>query len=84
MSGSTGTRPTVVIAEDEEVLRGALGEMLEAEGYRVVGITASGLEAIELIRQHRPDLALLDYRLPEADGVAILDAIRADAPGTGR
>lgn len=82
MSGSTGARPTVVIAEDEEVLRAALGELLEADGYRVVGITASGREAIELIRQHRPDLALLDYRLPEADGVAVLDAIRTEAPDT--
>lgn len=71
-----------MIAEDEEALRAALREMLEAGGYRVVGAAGSGLEAIELIRRHRPDLALLDYRLPEADGIAVLDAIRADAPGT--
>lgn len=82
MTASSGKRPTAVIAEDEEALRNALGDMLEADGYRVLAMTSDGLEAIELLRQHRPDVALLDYRLPGADGVAILDALRRHSPDT--
>jgi two-component system nitrate/nitrite response regulator NarL len=82
MTAPRGRRPTAVIAEDGDALRVALGEMLEADGYRVLATTSDGLEAIELLKRHRPDVALLDYRLPGADGVAILDALRRDSPDT--
>jgi len=60
----------VVIAEDEAVIRLDLKEILEEEGYEVVGETGRGDEAVELVRQHKPDLAILDIRMPGMDGLA--------------
>ena len=60
----------VVIAEDEAVIRLDLKEILEEEGYDVVGETGRGDEAVELVRQHGPDLAILDIRMPGMDGLA--------------
>src|SRR3954471_8588789 len=64
----------VVIAEDEAIIRLDLKETLEEEGYQVVAETGRGDEAVELARQHRPDLAILDIKMPGLDG---LDAARA-------
>ena len=50
----------VVIAEDEAIIRLDLKELLEEEGYEVVGETGRGDEAIELVRQNQPDLVILD------------------------
>jgi response regulator NasT len=54
----------VVIAEDEAIIRLDLKETLEEEGYVVVGETGRGDSALELIRQHRPDIAILDIKMP--------------------
>ena len=54
----------VVIAEDEAIVRLDLKEILEEEGYEVVGETGRGDEAVELVRTHRPDLAILDIKMP--------------------
>ncbi len=59
----------VVIAEDEAIVRLDLREILEGEGYEVVGDTGRGDEAIALVRQHRPDLAILDVKMPGVDGL---------------
>lgn len=59
----------VVIAEDEAIIRLDLKEILESEGYQVVGETGRGDEAIELVDQHRPDLAILDVKMPGLDGI---------------
>jgi response regulator NasT len=59
----------VVIAEDEAIIRLDLKEILEAEGYQIVGETARGDEAVELVREHRPDLAILDVKMPGFDGI---------------
>jgi AmiR/NasT family two-component response regulator len=64
----------VLIAEDEAIIRLDLKETLEEEGYQVVAETGRGDEAVELARQHRPDLAILDIKMPGLDG---LDAARA-------
>ena len=54
----------VVIAEDEAIIRMDLRETLEEEGYDVVGETARGEEAVELVRELQPDLAILDVKMP--------------------
>jgi two-component system, response regulator PdtaR len=60
----------VVIAEDEGIIRLDLKEVLEEEGYEVIGETGRGDEAVTLVRQHRPELAILDIKMPGLDGLA--------------
>jgi response regulator NasT len=60
----------VVIAEDEAIIRLDLKELLEEEGYVVVGETGRGDEAIELVRQTQPDLVILDIKMPGMDGLS--------------
>ncbi|WP_117000683.1 ANTAR domain-containing response regulator [Desertimonas flava] len=61
----------VVIAEDEAIIRMDLRETLEEEGYEVVGETGNGDEAIELVRDLLPDLAILDVKMPGKDGLEV-------------
>jgi two-component system, response regulator PdtaR len=61
----------VVIADDESIIRLDLKEMLEGDGYLVVGEAARGDDALALIREHRPDLALLDIKMPGLDGIEV-------------
>src|ERR1700729_1476489 len=68
----------VVIAEDEAIVRLDLKEILEEEGYEVVGETGRGDEAVELVREHRPDLAILDIKMPGTDGLTAAREISAD------
>lgn len=59
----------VVIAEDEAIIRLDLRETLEEEGYEVVGETGRGDRAVELARELKPDLAILDIKMPHMDGL---------------
>ena len=59
----------VVIAEDEAIIRLDLKEILEEEGYEVVGETGRGDEAVDLVRTHHPELAILDIKMPGLDGL---------------
>ena len=68
----------VVIAEDEAIVRLDLKEIMEEEGYEVVGETGRGDEAVELVRTHRPDLAILDIKMPGTDGLTAAREISAD------
>jgi response regulator NasT len=61
----------VVVAEDEAIVRLDLREILEEEGFDVVGETGRGDEAIQLIRDLEPDLAILDIKMPGLDGLAV-------------
>jgi two-component system, response regulator PdtaR len=68
---------TVVIAEDEAIVRLDLREILEEEGYSVVGETGRGDEAVELVKEHHPDLAILDIKMPGMDGLSAAREITA-------
>lgn len=64
-----------MIAEDETLIRMDLAEMLAEEGYDVVGQAGDGQKAIDLAEEHRPDLVILDVKMPVLDGIAAAEAI---------
>jgi two-component system, response regulator PdtaR len=70
-----GAARRVVIAEDEALIRLDLAEMLLEEGYDVVAQAGDGESAVELAEQHRPDLVVLDVKMPRLDGIAAAQRI---------
>src|SRR5690554_2930130 len=73
--GDGGTRPTIVVAEDDEALRESLARVLRFEGYEVV-LAADGGRALEAVDRDRPDLLLLDVMMPHVDGLAACRRLR--------
>lgn len=71
------TAPRVVVAEDEVLIRMDLAEMLTEEGYDVVGQAGDGAQAVELAELLRPDLVILDVKMPVLDGIAAAERIAA-------
>ena len=73
----------VVIADDQRVVRDGLAMLVGLiEGVDIVAIAAHGAEAVELAHEHRPDVVLMDLRMPELDGVEATRQIRASLPDT--
>jgi serine/threonine-protein kinase PknK len=72
----TDSRARVVLADDDVLLREGLASLLERFGFDVVGQGGDGAALLELVREHRPDLALVDIRMPPAQGTEGLDAAR--------
>ena len=72
----------ILIVEDEKLIRMTIRELLEKEGYRVAE-AANGAEAMECLQSQEPDLLLLDYRLPDTNGLEILKESRRLHPETG-
>ncbi len=68
----------VVIAEDEALIRLDLKEMLEEEGYAVVAEVGDGESAVDRVTELRPDLAILDVKMPVLDGISAAERIAAD------
>ena len=77
-SRPTGSRRRVVIAEDEALIRMDLAEMLAEEDFEVVGQAGDGETAVSLAREHRPDLVVLDVKMPKLDGIAAAEAIASE------
>jgi response regulator NasT len=74
-ASASATSRRVVIAEDEVLIRMDLAEMLAEEGYEVVGQAGDGQKAIELAESLRPDLVILDVKMPVLDGIAAAERI---------
>jgi AmiR/NasT family two-component response regulator len=74
-AGSGAAVRRVVIAEDEALIRLDLAEMLAEEGWDVVGQAGDGQTAVELAEQHRPDLVVLDVKMPRLDGISAAQRI---------
>jgi response regulator NasT len=79
-SNSTTSRIRILVAEDEALIRMDLVEMLGEAGYEVVAEAADGAQAIELAQLHKPDLAILDVKMPVLDGISAAEKIIAIAP----
>jgi len=70
---------TVVLVDDQELVRTGLRALLEADGQlRVVGEADDGEAAVKLVRQHRPEVVLMDLRMPGTDGLTATRRLRAD------
>lgn len=65
----------VVLAEDEALIRLDLKEMLEEEGFEVVGEAGDGQSAVQLVEQLRPDLVILDVKMPVLDGISAAEQV---------
>ena len=78
---SESSRPLrILIAEDETIIRLDLRGMLEKHGLIVVGEARNGVEAVDLARSERPDVVVLDLRMPELDGIEAARRIYAEQP----
>ena len=75
------TRRRVLVAEDEAIIRLDLKEMLEEEGFDVVGEASDGDAAIRLAKEHGPDLVILDIKMPGMDGLTAAEKINEEGLG---
>ncbi|ASU78350.1 response regulator [Actinopolyspora erythraea] len=77
-SASNAARHRVLVAEDEALIRLDLVEMLREEGYEVVGEAGDGEEAVRLAEELRPDLVILDVKMPKMDGIEAASSIAGE------
>jgi|UniRef100_UPI004049F214 two-component system, response regulator PdtaR len=73
-------RVRIVVAEDEALIRMDLVEMLNEAGYEVLAQAADGLQAIDLVKEYKPDLAILDVKMPILDGISAAEEIISYCP----
>lgn len=71
-------RYRIVIADDESLSSMDLKEMLEEAGHEVVGVGSDGVEALDLVKEKHPDLAILDVKMPRLDGIQAAKMIAHD------
>ena len=81
-AADTGRPPTVVIADDQALVRGGFRLILKAAGINVAAEAADGAQAVAAVRAHRPDVVLMDVRMPVMDGIEATKSILADAAAT--
>jgi DNA-binding NarL/FixJ family response regulator len=76
----------VVLADDDVLLREGIASLLESAGYEVVGQAGDGTSLVRLVRDHTPDLVIVDIRMPPSqttEGFVAAQTIRAELPATG-
>jgi DNA-binding NarL/FixJ family response regulator len=71
---------TLVLADDHALVRAGLRRILEANAHRVLGEVGDGLKVVDVVKQHRPELLLLDLGLPGLHGLDVLRIVRRRAP----
>ena len=81
-SGAPGPPIRVLIADDHEIVRCGLRNLLEVRGYTVVGEATTGLEAIERVKALDPDIVILDITMPRLNGIEAARQLREVAPRT--
>jgi AmiR/NasT family two-component response regulator len=74
------SRVRIVVAEDEALIRMDLVEMLNEAGYEVLAEAADGAHAVELVKEFKPDLAILDVKMPILDGISAAEEIISYCP----
>lgn len=79
-SGASDPEVRVMVVDDTEHVRGMLVDMLELDGFHVVGQAGSGEEAHKLCAEVSPDVIIMDYKMPGMDGLSAARAIRGDRP----
>jgi DNA-binding NarL/FixJ family response regulator len=70
----------ILIADDHSLFRDGLRSLLQAEGHELIGEARNGREAVELVRQLKPDLVLMDVQMPELNGIEATKLIVAEMP----
>jgi two-component system, NarL family, response regulator LiaR len=70
----------VVIADDHAIVREGMRRLLDREGYSIVGEASDGEEALEQIRRARPDIVVLDLKMPRKDGLTVIRELRDEQP----
>jgi DNA-binding NarL/FixJ family response regulator len=80
------TRKRIVLADDDTLLREGIASLLRSAGFDVIGQAHDAAELLALVREHRPDLAIIDVRMPpdyQTEGLDAARQIREQIPGTG-
>jgi DNA-binding response OmpR family regulator len=78
---ATARMPTVLVVDDEQMIRWSIEQTLSAAGYAVV-TAETGAEGLALFRKLRPDVLFLDVRLPDVNGLAMLQQVKTERPQT--
>jgi len=76
------TQFTILVVDDDPIVLSTLGDLLRAHGHRILE-AASGRDGLGLARDERPDLILVDYHMPDMNGLAVVDALKSDTGTRG-